>query len=159
MASIACVVTVSQSGLKPTLRRAASLQDKAINHRNFQKVPAVSKWFGDTRCSSSCTWCMSRKRTPTNSFATGERCWPFCVPSLATWFGANGIKRCYAREFEPCRGRSKEGSCKSWPGPNGEVGRGFVTDASGLANSMGLFLQKTNIIRDYLEDYAPVLVW
>ena len=24
----------------------------------------------------------------------------------------------------------------------------------GLANSMGLFLQKTNIIRDYLEDYA-----
>merc|ERR1719298_244914 len=24
----------------------------------------------------------------------------------------------------------------------------------GLANSMGLFLQKTNILRDYLEDYA-----
>ena len=24
----------------------------------------------------------------------------------------------------------------------------------GLANSMGLFLQKTNIIRDYLEDYV-----
>ena len=35
----------------------------------------------------------------------------------------------------------------------------------GLANSMGLFLQKTNIIRDYLEDYAdgrafwPQEVW
>jgi farnesyl-diphosphate farnesyltransferase len=35
----------------------------------------------------------------------------------------------------------------------------------GLANSMGLFLQKTNIIRDYLEDYAdgrafwPVEAW
>jgi len=35
----------------------------------------------------------------------------------------------------------------------------------GLANSMGLFLQKTNIIRDYLEDYAdgrafwPQQVW
>ncbi|CAE7902661.1 unnamed protein product, partial [Symbiodinium microadriaticum] len=28
----------------------------------------------------------------------------------------------------------------------------------GLANSMGLFLQKTNIIRDYKEDYAPALV-
>lgn len=29
----------------------------------------------------------------------------------------------------------------------------------GLANSMGLFLQKTNIIRDYLEDYVPQLEW
>ena len=35
----------------------------------------------------------------------------------------------------------------------------------GLANSMGLYLQKTNIIRDYLEDYAdnraywPQEVW
>ena len=33
----------------------------------------------------------------------------------------------------------------------------------GLANSMGLFLQKTNIIRDYLEDYVrsrrPVVLW
>merc|ERR1719413_52013 len=35
----------------------------------------------------------------------------------------------------------------------------------GLANSMGLFLQKTNIIRDYLEDYVdgrafwPQSVW
>ncbi|KAH8066793.1 farnesyl-diphosphate farnesyltransferase [Aureococcus anophagefferens] len=28
----------------------------------------------------------------------------------------------------------------------------------GLANSMGLFLQKTNIIRDYLEDYATTRV-
>jgi len=28
------------------------------------------------------------------------------------------------------------------------------THTLGLANSMGLFLQKTNIIRDYLEDYA-----
>lgn len=27
----------------------------------------------------------------------------------------------------------------------------------GLANSMGLFLQKTNIIRDYLEDVASAL--
>ena len=31
--------------------------------------------------------------------------------------------------------------------------------AQGLANSMGLFLQKTNIIRDYLEDYAPRSAW
>lgn len=31
--------------------------------------------------------------------------------------------------------------------------------APGLANSMGLFLQKTNIIRDYLEDYAPRSAW
>ena len=34
-----------------------------------------------------------------------------------------------------------------------------MRDMSGLANSMGLFLQKTNIIRDYKEDYAPALVW
>ena len=38
-------------------------------------------------------------------------------------------------------------------------------NALGLANSMGLFLQKTNIIRDYLEDYVdgrafwPRTVW
>mmetsp|Transcript_18141 Transcript_18141/g.31828 ORF Transcript_18141/g.31828 Transcript_18141/m.31828 type:complete len:796 (-) Transcript_18141:83-2470(-) len=39
------------------------------------------------------------------------------------------------------------------------------SDSLGLANSMGLFLQKTNIIRDYLEDYVdgrafwPQTVW
>jgi len=42
---------------------------------------------------------------------------------------------------------------------------GPTTHTLGLANSMGLFLQKTNIIRDYLEDYAdgrafwPAEVW
>ena len=42
---------------------------------------------------------------------------------------------------------------------------GEPTQTLGLANSMGLFLQKTNIIRDYLEDYAdgrafwPQEVW
>ena len=42
---------------------------------------------------------------------------------------------------------------------------GEPTQTLGLANSMGLFLQKTNIIRDYLEDYAddrafwPAEVW
>merc|ERR1740138_466740 len=42
---------------------------------------------------------------------------------------------------------------------------GPPTHTLGLCNSMGLFLQKTNIIRDYLEDYAdgrafwPVEAW
>eukprot|EP00438_Fugacium_kawagutii_P002712 Skav222414 [mRNA] locus=scaffold2890:5994:12121:+ [translate_table: standard] len=30
--------------------------------------------------------------------------------------------------------------------------------SQGLANSMGLFLQKTNIIRDYLEDYEVMAI-
>ena len=51
--------------------------------------------------------------------------------------------------------------CAPPPGP-----RSKAADTSlNLANSMGLFLQKTNIIRDYLEDYAdgrafwPADVW
>eukprot|EP00629_Pelagomonadales_sp_RCC1024_P008229 CAMPEP_0119270942 /NCGR_PEP_ID=MMETSP1329-20130426/7740_1 /TAXON_ID=114041 /ORGANISM="Genus nov. species nov., Strain RCC1024" /LENGTH=763 /DNA_ID=CAMNT_0007270979 /DNA_START=283 /DNA_END=2570 /DNA_ORIENTATION=- len=51
-----------------------------------------------------------------------------------------------------------EGGALEWPfcGPQNHLG---------LANSMGLFLQKTNIIRDYLEDYVdgrafwPRTVW
>ena len=36
----------------------------------------------------------------------------------------------------------------------------YVNDvATTLANSMGLFLQKTNIIRDYLEDYVDGRAW
>ena len=41
----------------------------------------------------------------------------------------------------------------------------FASKMDGLANDMGLFLQKTNIIRDYLEDYVdgrafwPKTVW
>ena len=34
-----------------------------------------------------------------------------------------------------------------------------VREQSQLANSMGLFLQKTNIIRDYLEDYVDGRAW
>eukprot|EP00965_Chrysotila_dentata_P184705 6097014-Pleurochrysis_carterae.AAC.1 len=39
-----------------------------------------------------------------------------------------------------------------WPFCKSEAESGGRT--LGLANSMGLFLQKTNIIRDYLEDYV-----
>ena len=39
----------------------------------------------------------------------------------------------------------------------------FASDMDDLANHMGLFLQKTNIIRDYLEDIleepAPRMFW
>lgn len=39
----------------------------------------------------------------------------------------------------------------------------FATEMDTLANHMGLFLQKTNIIRDYLEDIqelpAPRMFW
>ena len=52
---------------------------------------------------------------------------------------------------------------KVWPFcPSARVSSGQTL---GLANSMGLYLQKTNIIRDYLEDYAdnraywPQEVW
>jgi farnesyl-diphosphate farnesyltransferase len=42
-------------------------------------------------------------------------------------------------------------------------GKNFATDMDFLANHMGLFLQKTNIIRDYLEDImeepAPRMFW
>jgi Squalene/phytoene synthase len=34
----------------------------------------------------------------------------------------------------------------------------FATDMDALANHMGLFLQKTNIIRDYLEDICELPV-
>jgi farnesyl-diphosphate farnesyltransferase/isopentenyl-diphosphate delta-isomerase type 1 len=60
------------------------------------------------------------------------------------------------REYES---RSiEEGGSLTWP---------FCSEKNhlGLANSMGLFLQKTNIIRDYLEDYVdgrafwPRSVW
>jgi len=50
-----------------------------------------------------------------------------------------------------------------WPFCHAPAGK--PTQTLGLANSMGLFLQKTNILRDYLEDYAdgrafwPQEVW
>ena len=87
----------------------------------------------------------------------------------------------YARYCHLVAGLVGEGLSRAF------VGRGFESDAIcgqgaivwpfceappaaptrtlGLANSMGLFLQKTNIIRDYLEDYAdgrafwPQEVW
>lgn len=41
--------------------------------------------------------------------------------------------------------------------------KSFATEMDVLANHMGLFLQKTNIIRDYLEDIleepAPRMFW
>ena len=52
------------------LRRAASLQDKALTTEIFRKCPQLANGLAtpDARLESSCTWCMGRKRIPKKSF-------------------------------------------------------------------------------------------
>ena len=74
-----------------------------------------------------------------------------------------GLTRCFIARGLETEELAAQGE-KVWPfcKPAGEAEGGRTL---GLANSMGLFLQKTNIIRDYLEDYVdgrafwPKTVW
>ena len=88
---IDCVCYKSQLKWAETnskLRRAASLQDKALSTEIFRKCSQLAKGLAtpDARLESSCTWCMGRKTSPRSHSdvgfrvsATGERCWPFCI--------------------------------------------------------------------------------
>jgi len=49
-------------------------------------------------------------------------------------------------------GLSRLFSASQWERPD-------MAEQDTLSNHMGLFLQKTNIIRDYLEDISEVLVF
>ena len=74
--------------------------------------------------------------------------------AVAGLVGEGLTKIFIARGFEDAT--IAENGILEWP---------FCDHTLGLANSMGLFLQKTNIIRDYLEDYVdgrafwPQSVW
>ena len=79
------------------LRRAASLQDKALTTEIFRKCPQLANGLAtpDARLVALGAWAgrespRSHSDVSFRACARGERCWPFCVPCLPAWFGATG---------------------------------------------------------------------